>query len=180
MAQLSQKEFEQSMRLLCDAIGLQRLTDKFFKYHGLVTRRGFKSAEALATHVYTLSGGLRRQVPSNLAFQAIWAEYLADKLGEEGAEKLEKVADSVNACLDENEQIIAGKEAELDKSLLAYQTALSAAIGLELARADMLMKAVPAVAERLRNPPPISGTAQAPPAEPASGAPAEADPAAAE
>lgn len=164
MAQLSQKEFEQSVRLLAEAIGLQRLVDKFFRYHGLVTRRGFKNPEALAGHVYTLSAGLRRQVPANLAFQAIWAEYLAEKLGEEGAENLEKLADGVNACLDEREQIVADKEGDLDKALLEYQTALAAAVGPELAGADMLMKAVPAIAERLRNPPPIRGAA-APAAE---------------
>lgn len=150
MAVLSQSEFDRSMVLLAQELGLQRLSDKFFKYRGLVTRRGFKSAEQLGTHVYTLSGGLRRQVAVNVAYHAIWAEMINNKLGEERAEALEKLADGVNACLDESEQIIADKSDAIDQALLEYQKALADAVGAEMARLDMLMKAVPQVAERLR------------------------------
>lgn len=167
MANLTQKEFERSITLLADELGLQRLTDRFFKYRGLVTRRGFKTPATLADHVYTLSAGLRRQVPSNLAFQAIWAEFLAEKLGDSGAEGLEKLADEVNACLDEKEQILADKEADLDKALREYEGAVATAVGVEFARLDMLMKAVPAIADRLRNPPPVAEPPTPPPAEPA-------------
>ena len=41
-------------------------------------------------------------------------------------------------------------EEDLDKALSEYRDAVSAAAGPELARWDMLLKAVPAVAERLR------------------------------
>lgn len=153
MAVLSFEEFGQSIELLANEIGLQRLSDKFFRYRGLVTRRGFKNSAQLANQVYTLSAGLRRQVPANLAFQAIWAEYLGGKLGEEGAENLEKLADGVNACLDEHERIIPDKQADLDEALKAYEAALASVAGPEMARLDMLMKAVPDIAERLRSAP---------------------------
>jgi len=160
------------MQQLATGVGLQRLIDKFFRYHGLITRRGFKTPEILANHIYTLTAGLRRQVPANLAFQAIWAEHLSEKLGEEGAENLGKLADAVNACL-EDDKIVAEKEADLDKALNDYRAALATSVGDDFARLDMLIKAVPAVADRLRAGIPAS-TPDSPPAEEAA-PPADAE-----
>ena len=150
MANLTQNEFTRAIEILAEEMGLQRLRDKFFRLNGLVTRRKVASAHSLADQLYMLSSGLRRQVPSSLAFQAIWSETIHDKVGEEGEENLEKLAEKVNECLGEDDSIKADKEADLDGALKEYQGALAATVGEEKARLDMLMKAVPAVADRLR------------------------------
>lgn len=150
MAQLTQKEFNHAIRLLADEVGLQRLRDKLVRINALITRKGVRSPEMLADQLYMLTSGLRRQVPATYGFYAVWNEALHAKLGEEGEENLEKLAEKVNACLDEKEGIVADKGAELDAALAEYEQALSAAAGPELARMDMLLKAVPQVADKLR------------------------------
>jgi len=172
MANLNQSEFQRAIQLLADAHGLDRLRDKFFRLRGLVTRRGFKSADNLAQQLYTLSSGLRREVPANLAFQAIWSEYLGSKLGEGAEERFEKLADAVNTCLDPSEQIADGKKGDLEQALGNYEAALAEGIGIEMARLDMIMKAVPAIAEMLRALPPTEPIA-APTSAPASVAASE-------
>jgi hypothetical protein len=159
MAQLTQKEFRHAVALLAEEIGLQRLRDRFVKLNALVTRRKVASPENLADQLYMLSSGLRRQVAATYAFHAVWGEHLQTKLGEDGEKNLEKLAEGVNACLGEEEQIQPDKAAELDAALAEYAHALSTVVGSELARIDMLMKAVPAIAEKLRAAPsPAPGT----------------------
>jgi hypothetical protein len=89
----------------------------------------------------------------------MWNEMVGGGLGEEGEKRLETLAEAVNACLDESEGIAPGKEEALDQALAAYRDALATATGPEVARLDMLLKAVPAVAERMRRPP--AATAEA-------------------
>lgn len=151
MAYLTQSEFERAITLLAEAQGLDRLRDKFFKLRGLVTRRGFKTPGNLAQQLYTLSAGLRREVPANYAFQAIWGEHLGSRLGEGADERFEKLADAVNACLGPDDAIVPEKRAELDQALAAYETALADGVGTEMARLDMIMKAVPEIADILRS-----------------------------
>lgn len=150
MAYLTQKEFHRAIELLADECGLQRLRDKLVRLNALVTRRKVASTQALADQLYMLTGNLRRQVAATYAFHHLWAESLQAKLGEDGEKSLEALAEPVNSCLGEDDQILAGKEAEIDAALAAYQEALRAAVGSETARLDMLLKAVPAVADRLR------------------------------
>lgn len=164
MAHLTQSEFERAVELLAEAHGLDRLRDKFFKLRGLVTRRGYKSAASLAQQLYNLSSGMRREVPANLAFQAIWAEHLGSKLGEGADERFEKLAEGVNSCLDPDDGIATGKEEDLRSALAAYESALADGVGLEVARIDMTMKAVPAIAELLRGIPRTEPLASASPA----------------
>jgi hypothetical protein len=159
MAQLTQKEFRNAIALLANEMGLQRLRDRFVKLNALVTRRKVASPENLADQLYMLSSGLRRQVAATYAFHAVWGEHLQAKLGEDGEKHLEKLAEAVNACLGEEEQIVADKAAELDAALTDYERALSAAVGVDLARMDMLMKAVPAIAEKLRAAPALPAVA---------------------
>ena len=106
MAQLTQKEFRHAIALLANEIGLQRLRDQFVKLNALVTRRKVASPDSLADQLYMLSAGLRRQVPATYAFHAVWGEHLQAKLGEDGEKNLEKLAEAVNACLGEDEQIL--------------------------------------------------------------------------
>jgi hypothetical protein len=150
MAILTQAEFGDLVRCLADELGVQRLRDKLVAMRGLVTRRGAANADALATQLWQLTGGLRRQVPASLALQGLWAEQVGSKLGEDGEKALEAIAEQINACLGEADGIVEGKEAELDTLLGQYQAKLAEVVGAERARIDMLLKAVPAVAERLR------------------------------
>lgn len=179
MAHLTQSEFERAVELLAEAHGLDRLRDKLFKLRGLVTRRGYKSAASLAQQLYNLSSGLRREVPANLAFQAIWAEHLGSKLGDGADERFEKLADAVNSCLDPDDGIATGKEDDLRNALAAYESALADGVGIEIARIDMTMKAVPAIAALLRSIPrtePLAAAAPAPAApRPEASAAPEAD-----
>jgi hypothetical protein len=150
MALLTQREFQRAIALLAGEVGLQRLRDRFVQLNALVTRRKIASPESLADQLYLLSSGLRRQVPATYAFQAVWTEQLNAKLGEDGEKKLEEIAERVNACLGEGETILPEKAADLDAALAEYHAALSAAAGPEMAHLDMLLKAVPKVAEKIR------------------------------
>jgi len=150
MAVLTQKEFQRAITMLADEMGLQRLRDRFVRLNALVTRRKVASAESLADQLYMLSSGLRRQVVATYAFHAVWGESVNAKLGEDGEKDLEKMAETVNACLGEKEEILPEKAAELDVALAEYERALSAVIGAAKARMDMLLKAVPAIADKLR------------------------------
>ncbi len=150
MAQLTQAEFQQAVTLLADEIGLQRLRDRLVRLNAFVTRRRVASPQALADQLYLLSAGLRRQVPATYAFHAVWAESLKAKLGDEGEKNLERLAEAVNVCLGPDDDIVPDKAAELDAALAAYERALSDVVGHAMARMDMLLKAVPAIAAKLR------------------------------
>jgi DNA anti-recombination protein RmuC len=153
MASLTAEEFAQTVRYLADDLGAQRLRDKLVRLNALVTRRGIASAEALANQLYTLTGGLRRQVAATLALQSLWAERMTEQLGEEGEKALEGLAEKINACLDQGDTINAEKESELDELLQEYEQRLAEKVGPERARIDMLLKAVPAIAAKLRTRP---------------------------
>jgi hypothetical protein len=150
MAELTSAEFSRAITILADEMGLQRLRDKLVRLNALVTRRKIPSAAALADQLYMLTAGLRRQVPATYAFHALWTERINTKLGEDGEKEIEKLAEDVNACLDEKDQIIADKTSDLETALATYRRALAAAVGEETARLDMILKAVPAVAKQLR------------------------------
>src|SRR5262249_55079236 len=143
MAILTQEEFSQAVGCLADDLGLQRLRDKLVRLNALVTRRRVASAQALADQLYTLTGGLPRQVPATIALQSLWAEQINQRLGEEGEKSLEELADKINACLGERDSINPEREAELDDLLNQYEGRLAEKIGPERARLDMLLKAVP-------------------------------------
>ncbi len=150
MAYLTQKEFRQAVELLAREMGLQRLRDQLVRRNGLVSRRGVRSVEALSDQLYMLSGGLRRQVPATYAFHGVWSEMLSRKLGEEPEKELEKLAERINECLSPSEEVIREKAGALEKALAAYGAVLRARVGGDFAYLDMLLKAVPAVAELLR------------------------------
>ena len=150
MAHLTQEEFSKTIRCLADDLGLQRLRDRLVRLNALVTRRRAASADALAGQLYMLTGGLRRQVPATFGVQGLWSEMVSQRLGEEGDKELEEVAEKINGCLGTRDQIEPGKEAELDGFLRQYEGRLATTVGAERARLDMLLKAVDAVASRLR------------------------------
>jgi ABC-type transporter Mla subunit MlaD len=150
MAQLTNPEFAEAVGALAEHHGVERLRERLARMNAFTSRRGLNTATAIADRLQLLTGNLRRQVPATFAFSSLWNEMVGGRVGEEGEQKLEKLADAVNACLDEHEHLVAGKEEEIDRALAAYRDALAAATGDTVARLDMLLKAVPAVAERLR------------------------------
>ena len=155
MAFLSAEEFGAAIGVLAEHHGVERLRERLARLNAFTSRRGLNSATAIADRLFALSGGLRRQVAATLAFSSLWQELVGARLGEDGEKRLETLADEVNACLAPDETIVAGKEADLDRALDAYREALAGAVGPAAARLDMLMKAVPAVAERLRAAPAV-------------------------
>ena len=150
MANLTQDEFAQAIGFLAEALGLQRLRSRFVRFNALVTRRRAMSSEALADQLYLLTGGLRREIPATFAFQSIWSEEVNAKLGEDGEKALEVLAERINSCLGTDEQIVGEKDSELGSLLQQYEERLAANVGARRARLDMLLKAVPAVAVKLR------------------------------
>ena len=150
MALLTAAEFTEAVGALAEHYGVERLRERLARLNAFTSRRGLNTAAALAERLHLLTGGLRRQVPATYAFSQVWHEMVGARLGEEGEKRLEGLADQVNACLGERDAIVPGKEADLDRALAAYREALAATTGPEIARLDMLLKAVPDVAERLR------------------------------
>ena len=150
MAVLTPPEFTAAVTVLAEQLGVPRLRDRLAAVGAFTSRRGLNTPDAIAERLYRLSGGLRLQVVATYAFTSLWSEVVTGEMGEEREKELEALAEKVNACLGEGDRIIAGRESELDQALAAYREALSAAIGAPRARLDMLLKAVPAVAERLR------------------------------
>jgi hypothetical protein len=150
MAHLTAAEFGEAVSALATHFGIERLRDRLARLNAFTSRRGLGTASALAERLHLLTGGLRRQAPATYAVSSLWTEMVATRLGEEGEKRLETLADDVNACLTDDEAIAPGKEEALDRALAAYHDALAGATGPDVARLDMLLKAVPSVAERLR------------------------------
>lgn len=150
MAILTAREFGRAVEALVDHNGLERTRDRLASLGAFQQRRGLNSAAALADRLFRLSGGLRLQTRPTVAFSALWGEMLRAKLGEDGERRLEGIADKVNSCLGPKDTIADGREAELDAALAEYREALAAQAGADVALCDMLLKAVPAVADRLR------------------------------
>jgi hypothetical protein len=160
MAYLTAPELTEAVTALSEHLGLERLRDRLTRLNAFTSRRGLNSAAAIADRLQLLTGGLRRQVPATYAFSSLWNDMVAERLGSDGEKKLEELAARVNACLTEQDGVVPGKEDDLDQALDDYRSALEEHTGADVARLDMLLKAVPAVAARLR--------VKSAPAEPAS------------
>ena len=154
MANLTLAEFTEAVTALAEHHGVEQLREHFVRMNAFTSRRGLNSAAALAERLHLLTGGLRRQVPATYAFSSLWSDMVGSRLGEDGEKQLEGLAEHVNACLDAQDAVVEGREADLDKALTSYRERLSAATGDRVAALDMLLKAVPAVAERIRQAPP--------------------------
>lgn len=153
MAQLTPAEFAEAVGALAEHQGVERLRERLARMNAFTSRRGLTTAVTLADRLHSLTGGLRREVPATYAFSSLWNEMVGARLGTDGEKRLETLADQVNACLDEREALVPGKEDTLDQALAAYHEVLAGATGPTVARLDMLLKAVPAVAARLRQNP---------------------------
>lgn len=161
MANLKVEEFNQLIGFLVADHGLQSLRDKLVRLNALVTRRKAISTERLASQLYTLTGGLRREVPPTIAIHSLWAEQVNKGLGEDGEKELEEIAEQINECLGDRDRIIEGKSDEIAGHVRRYEMRLAAAIGADRARVDMILKAVPDVADLLRSMPAAQATPDA-------------------
>src|SRR5690349_13299190 len=153
MANLSLDEFERCLSLLAEGGTPERLRDKLARLNAFHSRRGMNSLRALTERLYSLSSGLRRDVPAARAFQALWAEHVGTKLNRKAGEKLDELADKVNENLNEDGTVKDGQEASLVTAVDEYETLLARKVGGETARLDTLQKAVSAVATMLREKP---------------------------
>ena len=150
MAQLTQPEFHEAVAALAEHFGVERLRDHLARMNAFTSRRGLTTAAAISERLHLLTGGLRRQVAGTYAFSSLWGDMIAKRVGEDGEKRLEKLADEVNACLAPDDSIAPGKESALDEALGRYRQVMEELAGAVVARLDMLLKAVPAVAERVR------------------------------
>ena len=151
MASLTPSEFTDAVTTLADHFGVERLRDKLASIGAFKSRKGLTSPAAIADRLQQLSGGLRLPVVATYAFSHLWGQMLSEKLGGEDNEKaLETLAEKVNACLDAKEQVVAGKEGDLDEVLGTYRETVAKALGPKAAHYDMLLKSVAAVADRVR------------------------------
>jgi hypothetical protein len=152
MASLTTQEFNDAVATLVDHFGVERLRDKLATIGAFQSRKGLTSAAAIADRLHRLSGGLRLPVAATYAFSHVWGQMLSDKMGggEETEKTIEGLAEQVNACLDEKEHVVPGKEGDLDAALFAYRDAVAKSLGDKVAHYDMLLKSVPAVADRVR------------------------------
>jgi hypothetical protein len=167
MANPTGQELREAIAVVVERIGYGKLHERLVRLNAFVSRKKPPTPDVLADRLYNLTGGLRRQVPATLAFHQVWAEVLAESMGEEAEPKLEAIADRINATLTPDERDVQpDKSAELDDALGEYEQVLTAAIGPKAARLDMVLKAVPPVADRLRRRPLPVATKPAP-ADPA-------------
>lgn len=150
MANLTLEEFEEALGVLAEGGTPERLRDRLARLNAFHSRRGLNTLRALGERLYALSSGLRREVPAQRAFQALWMEHIAHRLNEKTGAKLDELADQVNANLEEGGAVRAGQEAALEQAVTEYEDFLARKAGGIAARLDTLQKAVPAVAAILR------------------------------
>jgi hypothetical protein len=167
MAHPTGAELREAIALVSERMGYGKLHERLVRLNAFVSRRKPPSPAALADRLYTLTGGLRRNVPATVAFHTVWAETVTQSIAEGEDKTLETLADRINATLTENERAVREDQGdELDRALGEYEAILAPTIGPQGTRLEMLFKAVPAVAERLRRRP----LPKAPEAEPAKSA----------
>ncbi len=156
----------EAVSIVAERMGYGRLYERLVQLNAFVSRKRPPTPAILADRLYNLSGGLRRQVPATIAFHTVWAECIGRSIGEEHDKTLEGIAERINATLTSDEQAIQPeKHTELDAALGEYERVLVGAVGPAAARLDMIMKAVPAVAETVRARP-LATAAPAAEAEP--------------
>jgi hypothetical protein len=150
MAQLTPKEFEDLVVTLVTHLGFVRLHERLLKANALVSRRRPPTAQALATQLYQLSAGLRRDHQARYAVEILWQEMLSAQVTEEHNKTLATLAERVNACLTDRLDVIPEKSADLLAALGAYHQAVAALTTDEIAYTEMLLRASTDVARFLR------------------------------
>ena len=153
MANLTLDEFEEAIGVLAEGGTPEKLRDRLARLNAFHSRRGMNSLRAVTERLFMLSSGLRRDVPSTRAFQALWMERIGKGLSESSGRKLDELADKINENLNDDGSVREGQEDALQAAVTAYEEQLARKVGGAAARLDTLQKAVPAVAEILRSRP---------------------------
>lgn len=166
MANPTGQEMREAVSIVAERMGYGKLYERLVHLNAFVSRKRPPTPAILADRLYNLSGGLRRQVPATIAFHTVWAETIGRGIGEELDKTLEGIADRINATLTPDEQgIQPDKTADLDTALGEYEQVLAGQVGPAAARLDMIMKAVPVVADVVRARPLPTVSAPPPAAE---------------
>lgn len=150
MAQLTTQEFENMVVTVVERIGFNRFYENLIKANALVSRKRPANAKALATQLYQLSAGLRREHPARYAVEVMWQDILSKNVNEEQTEIVEQLIEQVNACLSEKFEIVPEKIADLVTALGAYHRGLATLTTAEIAYTEMLLRATTDVARFLR------------------------------
>ena len=150
MAQLNAQEFTDLITCLVEQLGLAQFHARLMRANALVSRKRPADASALATQLYQLSAGLRREHAARYAVEMLWQEMLSSRMDEERSATIEALAEGVNACLSEQLEVVPGKRSDLLVALGAYHKALAALSGEETAYLEMLLRASTSVAQFLR------------------------------
>jgi hypothetical protein len=161
MANPTGQELREAMSVVAERMGYGKLYERLLRLNAFVSRKRPPTPDVLADRLYNLTGGLRRQVPATIAFHTVWHECIGQAIGEEHEKTLEGLADRINATLTPDEHaILPDKTAELEAALGEYEQVLVGVIGPQATRLDMVMKAVPPVADTLRSRPlPVAASA---------------------
>ncbi len=150
MAQLTPKEFDDLIARLVDHHSLARFHERLLKANALVSRKRPPTVQALATQLYQLSAGLRRDHPARYVVEISWQDMLSGRVTDEHSKTLETLAERINGCLTERLEVIPEKGTELLAALGAYHQAVAALTSDEVAYLEMLLRASSGVAQFLR------------------------------
>ena len=150
MAQLTTQEFENMIATVVERIGFNRFYENLIKANALVSRKRPANAKALATQLYQLSAGLRREHPARYAVEVVWQDMLSKSINEEQTKTIEQLIEQVNACLSEKLEVLPEKTSDLVTALGAYHRGLATLTTDEIAYTEMLLRATTEVARFLR------------------------------
>ena len=150
MAQLTTQEFENMIATLAERVGFNRFYENLIKANALVSRKRPANVKVLATQLYQLSAGLRREHPARYAVEVVWQDMLSKSINEEQTKTIEELIEQVNACLGEKFEVLPEKMSELVTALGAYHRGLATLTTDEIAYTEMLLRATTEVARFLR------------------------------
>src|SRR5581483_10083225 len=150
MAQLTIKEFDDLIQKLVNHLGLNQFYEKLIKPNAVVSRKRPTNAQALATQLYQLSAGLRREHPARYAVEVLWQDMLSKSVNDDQNKAIEGLIEKVNACLTERFEIIPEKTTELVTALGDYHRGLATLTNDEVAYTELLLRATSDVARFLR------------------------------
>ena len=150
MAHITAREFDTFIRLLTEHYGLNIVHERLLKANALVSRKRPSGWQPLASQLYQLSAGLRRDHPARYAVELLWQDMMSSQTEEDQQETLDTLAEQINACLTEKFAVILEKQADLTSALGAYQQAIAALSTDEAAYTEILLRASTDVATFLR------------------------------
>ena len=150
MAQLTIQEFTKVITILADHMGMPQFHNKLLKANALVSRKRPSKVETLATQLYQLSAGLRRDHAARYAVELLWQEMVSSHVTDEHAKTVDALAERINENLSDRLEIVQDKTEELLSALGAYYQRLAALASGDVAYLEMLMRATTDVAHFVR------------------------------